>query len=393
VNAPSLPPRLGDRGLFPDLEARAYLAHAAISPPSRAVVSAVHTMLDDYAHRGIAAFFDWHERRSGLRERLATLCGVRAEDLGFCANTTRGIGIVADSFRWSRGDRIVLLEGEFPANVTPWQLAARREGLEVDFIPVDAFRPDRDEGMARLKVALEGGARMVAVSLVQFQSGLRMPVEEMARLCHEHDARLFVDAIQGLGVVPFDVSTVDFMACGSHKWLMGLEGSAVLYVHPDRWAELRPWAAGWASHEDAFAFLERGPGHLRYDRPIRNTPDFIEGGAYNAAGLVALDAAVSLLLELGVDAIFAHVSAYLDALEAGLVDRGFESLREREPQARSGILGALVPAGVDVVALVEQLAEKGIVASIPDGVLRFAPHWPNPLDEVEAVLAAVDACV
>jgi len=46
TSTPSLPaPRLGDRALFPDLQARAYLNHAAISPPSRAVQAALHACI------------------------------------------------------------------------------------------------------------------------------------------------------------------------------------------------------------------------------------------------------------------------------------------------------------------------------------------------------------
>ena len=389
------PPRLGDRTLFPDLEARAYLSHAGISPPSVVVRRAVDSILEDYARRGLGAFLDWHEKRDGLRASIATFIGARTEDVGFVANTTRGVGIVAECFPWKRGDRIVLLEGEFPANVTPWQQAAAREGLEIEFIPVESFRPDEDEGLQRLERALRQGARLLAVSAVQFQSGLRMPLEQMAELCHAHDAQIFVDGIQGVGAVPMDVRAlgIDYMSCGSHKWLMGLEGCAFLYVHPDRVSALRPYAAGWLSHDDAVSFLLEGPGHLRYDRPIKQSASFVEGGAYNAVGLVSLEASLGLIHELGVEAIFAHLSTYLDRLETGLVQRGFTSLRPREVAGRSGILGVRPPHDVDVIPLHDGLEEQGIACSIPDGILRFAPHWPNALDEVDVVLAAVDVAL
>jgi hypothetical protein len=45
---------------------------------------------------------------------------------------------------------------------------------------------------------------------------------------------------------------------------------------------------------------------------------------------------------------------------------------------------------LDAVALHRALATRGVTTSIPDGVLRFAPHWPNHEDEVPRVLAAVD---
>src|SRR6185369_9998242 len=107
------------------------------------------------------------------------------------------------------------------------------------------------------------GARLVAISAVEFQSGLRTPFAELAALCHAHGAELSVDAVQACGAVPIDVGAmgIDYLACGSHKWMMGLPGAGFLYAAPGRVEALRPHVAGWLSHEDGLDFLFRGPGH------------------------------------------------------------------------------------------------------------------------------------
>ncbi len=386
-------PRLGDRSLFPDLEARAYLNHAAISPPSLPVRDAVREVLDDYARRGAAAFASWLEQRARLREVLARLLGARPEDFALVQNTTQGVLDIALCMPWHAGDRVLLFEGEFPANVTPWQRAAALFDLEVRFLPLAPFARAHAEGLAMLEAELARGARLVATSAVQFQTGLRMPLRAMAERCHAYGAELFVDGIQACGAVPIDVGAagIDYLSAGGHKWLMGLEGAGFLYVRPERVARLEPRVAGWLSHEEGIGFLFEGPGHLRYDRPLRMRADFLELGAPSTVGYAALEASVELLLALGVERIFAHVSAYLDRLEPALVDRGFTSLRARDPAARSATLGVLPPEGVDIVRLHAGLTERGIACTIPDGVLRFAPHWPNDPPEVDVVLPALDA--
>lgn len=388
-----MPTALGDRSGFPDLEARAYLAHSAIAPPSTVVRAAVNAVLDDYARRGAGAFLTWHERREGLRSLLAGLVGARAEDLGFVANTTTGVSSIALCFPWQAGDVILALRGEFPTNVTPWQQAAVAHGLELEFLDVDTFAGTRGDGLQQLEDRLRrGGVRLIAVSAVQFQSGLRMPLEAMAALAHAHGAQLFCDGIQAAGALALDLPAlgVDYFTAGSHKWLMGLEGCAMLYVAPNRIAELRPRTAGWLSHEQPIDFLF-APNQLRYGRPIRKRADFVEAGAYPTALLAALEASATCLAALGITTIEAHIHAYLERLEAGLLARGFTSLRSAVPEQRSGILGVHPPAGLGPLAdLNAALAEKGVIATIPDGVLRFAPHWPNPLTEVEAVLATID---
>ena len=384
--------RLGDRSLFPDLEPFAYLNHAAISPPSAEVRRAVAALLDDYARRGVvAAFGSWREQRERLRARLARLVGAPSEGLALVPNTSLAVVDVALCFPWRAGDRVLLLRGEFPTNVTPWQRAAESFDLELTYLDADAFA--NDAGLAALDAELERGLRLVAASAVPFDTRLRRPLAPIARRCREAGAQLFVDAIQAVGVVPLDVQAmgIDYLACGSHKWLMGLEGAGFLYVRPERGAELVPRVAAWLSHEDPLAFLRGDPGQLRYDRPIRAEPTFLEVGAINGAGFAALEAAVALIEAIGVEAIFDHVNRYHDRLEPALVERGFESERSADPTRRSGTLALRPPPAIDLAALCRGLGERGVACTTPDGRLRFSPHWPNALAEVPRVLEAVDA--
>ena len=387
--------RLGDRSLFPRLEARVYLNHGGISAPSVAVQSAVNEVLDDYARRGGGAFPRWNEQRTRLKGKLGALIGVAGEDIALLPNTTRGVIDVAMCFPWAQGDRAIVFQGEFPANVTPWQRAAAAFGVELCFLPLDEWNRDVELGLASLERELDKGARLVAVSAVQFQTGLRMPLREITRRCHARGAQVFVDAVQACGSVPTDAGAalVDYLACGSHKWLMGLEGCGFLYAHPTRAAELRPNTAGWLSHEEGLRFLFEGPGHLRYDRPIKRSVDFLEGGNYNTAGLAGLEASLDLIQQLSVPAIHEHVNGYLDVLEAGLVARGFKSLRNPDARYRSCTLGLLPPAGVSVVDLQRELGVRGVACALPDGVLRFTPHWPNNVSEIPFVFASIDEII
>jgi selenocysteine lyase/cysteine desulfurase len=218
-----------------------------------------------------------------------------------------------------------------------------------------------------------------------------MPLEAMGRLCKECGCELFVDAIQGLGIVDIDVARdgIDYLSVGSHKWLMGPEGIAALYVRDACAQRLRPHLAGWLSHHDALSFLFEGEGNLRYDRGFQATAELFEQGMPNTLGCIGLEASLGAITSLGATAIRAHVTAYLDILESVLVERGFKSLRARERHRQSGILSVAPPAGSDVITVHNRLQAAGISCSTPDGLLRFAPHWPNHQREVAAISAAV----
>ncbi len=386
---------LGSRALFPDLAAGAYLNHGGISPPSLPVRNAVTRVMEDYARLGTGAIHHRIEERERLRGKLAGLIGAeQGSDIGFVQNTTRGATDVALCMPWRAGERVLCMTGDFPANVTPWQCAAELFELDLTFLP-QPTASTLDAWLETLARELQRPTRLLAVSTVMFQSGLRLPTDRIGALCAAAGTELFVDAIQACGVVPVDVRRdgIDYLTCGGHKWMMGLEGAGFLYVAPKRVSRLEPRVAGWLGHEDALAFLFLGPGHLRHDRPLLRRASLVEGGAQSSVGYAALEAALDLLQGAGIEKIHAHVNRYIDALEPELVARGFASERSADPAARSGIFSVTPPRGIDVVALFRAIDPARVALTIPDGRLRFAPHWPNHTDEIKTVLAAVDGAL
>lgn len=232
---------------------------------------------------------------------------------------------------------------------------------------------------------------MLAVSAVEFQTGYRMPLAAICARAKAAGTRVLVDAVQACGMVDVDVRVgIDFIACGSHKWLMGIEGAGFVYASASALESVRPNVAGWLSHEDPIDFLFEGPGKLRYDKPIRRRIDFLESGNVSATAFAALEASLDAILAIGRAKIFDHVQAFNDAVEAPAVELGFESLRSKDPAGRSGSLCFRVPATVDFGAFVRAFQPLGVAAATPDGVIRFSAHWPNAVDESEQVVLSME---
>ena len=384
-----LRPKLGSRTLFPSLAPHIYANHAAIGPLPTPAIEAMAQCVQMQATHGLGALNEYIEGLSHTRALASRLLGGAEDKIALTSSTTAAISAIAASIPWKTGDRIVLFEGEFPANTTPWQLAAKRHDLDIVWLPVALF--ETDAGLEQLRSVLEQGqVRLIAVSAVQFNTGLRMPIEDMATLAHSHGAEIFVDAIQAVGAVPFDGSDLDYIAAGGQKWLMGPPGAGLLYVRD--WSGLTPILAGWLSHEDPVSFLWGDPGLLQYDRPLQAGPALLEGGTLNFSGLAGLTASMGLIDALGVHEVYAHANQWLDRLEPVLVDHGFESMRAKDPAKRSTILCCRPPGSLHPGELVLAFAEHGVSLSSPDGALRFSPSWPNHIDEVaqlEAILPVV----
>ena len=387
-------PHLGDRSPFAQLQYNQYWNHAAMSPLATDVADAMRACIESFTNYGSSAWLRWAEQRTSLRGKLAELAGARsADDIGLTGNTSHGVQAIALGFPWRARDRVMLLRGEFPSNVTPWQRAAELFDLELVWGDVEHFSGGSTRGLEELENTLRSKrVRVVAVSAVQFQTGLRMPLTAIGGLCHTHGAELFVDGIQAAGALPLDLAQtpVDYFAAGSHKWLNGPEGGGFLYIHPDRRAALRPALASWLSHEDAATFLFAGPGHLDHERPIRtDSAALVESGLVPSLVFAGLEVAVDRLLALGPSNVYQHVQNLHDLIEPRLTEHGFESVRESDPESRSGILSFRPPHDAPPLAtMLERLEERGVAAASPDGFFRLSPHWPNDATQVDELIAA-----
>lgn len=383
--------RLGSRELFPTLEARSYLAHAAIAPPSLPVQAAAAEVSARFAREGLPAIVHAKAEAERARRAFASLIDVAPERVARLSNTSTGVIAVAEGLRWRSGERILLVEGEFPTNVAPWLAVARRRGLEVLRLPLGAFESEGGAGLELAEAALRRGVRLMAVSAVQFASGYAMPLQALADLCRRSGCLLFVDAIQAVGATPLDAQALglDFLAAGAHKWLMGILGAGFLYVRPGAEAQLEPHGVGWMSLEDPERFLFADQGPVPFDARPAAGVERLEPGVLPFAALAAAAAGMELLAGLGVPAIHAHVNALFERFEPLLLARGFRSRRARDPAARSTILALEPPPDRSLAQVLAALSAEGIAATAPAGLLRLAPHWPNHADESAALAAAL----
>lgn len=348
--------------LSPDI---LYLNHAAVAPWPQRTVDAVTRFARENGTRGAAGYANWMKTETRLRERLAKLINAPSPaDIALAKNTSEALSIIAHGLDWEPGDNIVGIAQEFPSNRIVWESLA---GRGVEYRQLDLYGSGAPED--DLITLCDDATQLMAVSSVQYARGLRLDLERLGDLCRSRGVLLCVDGIQGLGVVPFDLTLdkADFLVADGHKWMLGPEGVALLYVNPQVRPRLRLYQYGWHMVEH--------PGD--YDRqdwtPARDATRF-ECGSPNMLGVHALDASLSLLLETGLDAVRDAVAQRIERLIELIDPRGFELLSPREPERRAGILTFRVP-GADAQALYRELMSRGVICAQRGGGIRFSPHF------------------
>jgi selenocysteine lyase/cysteine desulfurase len=362
------------RAEFPVTRRWAYMNHAAVAPLSGRAAVAMQGLVEDLARHGAAHSRYWEETYEAVRRAAARLVGALPADVAIVKNTTEGLSFIANGLDWRPGDAMVGVAGEFPANYFPWE-NLRRRGVEVRSVPQRQGRIELDD----LDRACRG-ARLLAVSWVQYLGGFRIDLDAVGEICLRHGCLFVLDAIQGLGVFPLDVrrARIHALAADGHKWLCGPEGCGFLYVDPALLPQLDVVELGWTS-------VLRWRDYQAYDPALRPGAARFECGTLTTVACYGLLGAIDLLLEVGINRIAERVPALTQRLACGVREKGYELLTD--PNA--GIVAFRKP-GVDPVATVRRLAAQGIAIAPRSGWLRASPHFYVSEPEVDSLLAALE---
>jgi selenocysteine lyase/cysteine desulfurase len=305
-----------------------------------------------------------------------------AERIALTPNTSEAINIIAGGIDWKSGDRVLLGNIEFPANVWPY-LNLKRVGVELDVIQ----SPDGRITPEQIEKAISPHTRLVALSAVQFLSGYLADLATVGELCRRKGIIFAVDGIQAVGAIRIDVQAmkIDALAAGGQKWQMSPHGTGFMYLTEKLQSQIHQKSVGWLSVADPWDFYN-------YDQPLDRTARRYEGGSLVMPSLWGMHAALGTILEFGQDEIEAHLLALTQILIDGLQRiEGIELYTPTQTQERAGIVTIKISKNADPKLVFKELLQMNITAALREGMLRYSPHFYCAEDEMKSVVDATRA--
>lgn len=361
------------RNYFPVTQNKIYLNHAAVSPLNLRALQAIRQFQDERSTGNIEFWPDILEHKKALAERIGQLVHAAPEQIAITTNTSHGLNILARGLDWKSGDRILLNNFEFPANVYPF-LNLQREGVKIDFVQHRDGRIAIEDIVANIRPK----TRLLSVSFVEFLNGFKNDLQAIGSICRDKGIVFCVDGIQGLGALELDVGAcqIDFLSSGGHKWLMWPLGTAFIYVSPRIFDEVYPVFAGWLSVKDSWDFFN-------YRLDFLPTAERFEGATYNANGIVGARATLEMFLEIGMENIEGKILQLTDRLINQLQQLGIRIYSSLDTRHRSGIVSFYHPRAD---RLFQFFRENGVYVSLREGLIRVAPHFYNSLQEIDRLV-------
>ena len=345
-----------------------YLNHAAVSPWPRCAVEAVQRFAEENGKVGSRHYLRWLATEQALRKQLQTLINAAdSDEIALLKSTSEALSVVAYGMHWKTGDEIIISNQEFPSNRIVWE-SLRTQGVEVVTVNID----NTGDPEQRIIDAMTPRTRLVALSSVQFASGLALDLAPIGAACRQRDVAFCIDAIQGLGVKPFDAQAcqADFVMADGHKWMLGPEGLALFYCRAEWLERLSLKQYGWH-------MVEAVGDYDRQDWQPAATARRFECGSPNTLGIHALHASLQLSLQTGIEPIFNMVSSKVQYLIDKVTELDGIIVSETHPEKRAGIM-AFRFRNEDINARYQHLQDNGVICALRGGAIRFSPHFYTP---------------
>lgn len=305
------------------------------------------------------------------------------KQIAMLPSVSYGMATVAKNIHLEKGQKIVLLQEQFPSNVYTWQRLAVESGAKIETITA----PKKVENRAKkwndkILRSIDKKTKVVAMPMVHWADGTLFDLEKIGRRCRAVGAYLIIDGTQSVGALPFDIQKIkpDALICGGYKWLMGPYSSAIGYFG-ERFNEGTPIEESWMYRKDSHIFSnlvnyqsEYQPHAVRYN----------VGQASNFILLPMMRAAFEMLLDFGV----ANIQKYCKKT----FKEGIQELEkmgaqiENEKYRSSHLFGVRTGKAFKIKKLQEQFEKRKVFVSIRGNSIRVSPNVYNDEKDMEVLL-------
>lgn len=360
-------------------------AHQGLLPPAAAAAAREAVRWKEEPWELTQERFDGVPRR--LRRALGRLLGRPADEVVLANSSSYGLHLVANGFLWRPGDEVLLVRGDFPSTVLPWQgLAAR--GVAVRWIDPGPDGLAADD--VRRAIAASPRPRLLCTTWVHSFTGRAIDERAIGEACRRRGVAFVLNASQGVGARPLDVSRapVDAVTSVGFKWLRGPYGTGFAWLRPELLAALEYNQVYWLAQQTA---ADLGAGGAGDPAPATGlgARKYDVFGTANFFNFTAWTAAVEEHLETGVEAAARHDQRLVERLAAGLEAAGFRLASPRRGPERSTLVLFSHPDPEENAPLHARLAARGLHVALRRGLLRASPHVHNTEEEVDRLLAAL----
>lgn len=356
-------------------ESVTYLNCAYMSPLMKGVEKAGYEGLIRKRNPFDVSPIDFFTNVEILQRSFAKLINAQdSKNIVVLPSTSYGLATVANNLTLEKGEKIIIVDEQFPSNYYTWEkVAQRNQGEIVTVLPPKTMENRGKIWNERILEAIDAKTKVVAIGNVHWADGTKFDLMAIRQRTREVGALLIVDGTQSVGAMPFDVQEVqpDALICAGYKWLMGPYSMALGYFS-ETFENGNPIEESWMNRFESEQFANLVNYQSKYQPKAQR---FQVGQASNFINIPMMVEAVNKLNEWGVENIQNYCYDITKYATEELQNKGF--LIEDSAYRGHHLFGIRLPKTMDIEVVKSKLAAAKIMVSVRGNAIRVAPNVYN----------------
>ena len=254
------------------------LNNGGVSPSPKIVQDAMkryHDMSNE-----APSYYMWRtldQGREPLRERLAQLAGVDAEEIALHRNASEALETIIFGLELKAGDEVVLCKQDYPNMINAWKQREMRDGIKLVWVNLDLPSTDNDYLTQAYTEKFTIKTKLVHVTHIINWNGQILPVRQIADAAHALGIEVLADGAHSFAHFKFDIPDLgcDYFGTSLHKWLCSTIGTGFMYIRKDKIKQVYPlFGADDPKKEDIRKFEALGTRPFFIEQATHKAIDF-----------------------------------------------------------------------------------------------------------------------
>lgn len=365
-----------------------YLNGAYMSPQLRSVEAAGIQGLRMKNRPYQISIEDFFQPVEDLKTAFARLIHVpENQRIAIIPSVSYGIANAARNLPIGKGQKILLMQEQFPSNYYIWEKVALERDARIVIIPAPTAPNRGDAWTEQVLQSIDNETAIVAMAHVHWADGSVFDLKRVGERARQMGAALVIDGTQSVGALLFDVQEIqpDALICAGYKWLLGPYSIGLAYYGPAL-DKGRPIEENWINRLDSHVFqklVEYQPDYKPF------AARYAVGEQSNFINVPMLLAAIRQITDWGVENIQAYCKQISDEAVNKIVTMGAQI--DASPQRAAHLFGVRLGSAFHTERLQAALQEHKVFVSFRGDAIRVAPHVYNTKEDFDVLVSCFRA--
>ncbi len=213
------------------------LNNGGVSPSPRATMDAL-----DYYNRMSSeapSYYMWRTLeldREPLRDNLAALAGVDAEEIAINRNATEALNTIVFGLPLKAGDEVVLSKYDYPNMINAWKQREKRDGIKLVWVDLELPSEDEKYLTDAFVSKFTDKTKLVHITHIINWNGQILPARRIADQAKSRNIEVLVDGAHSFALLNYKIPELncDYWGTSLHKFLCGPYGSGLMWIKKEK---------------------------------------------------------------------------------------------------------------------------------------------------------------